>query len=287
MKTEVGYKGFRQDELEFQYNPRISVPEFPELSKTRAAQARKVRESAKSWLDVPYGKSPREKIDIYAADKQGGPVLVYLHGGYWRGGSKEDNCSFAPTFTKRDVTVVLVEYDLCPQVTVSDIVAETRSAVAWVYRNIASYGGYPGKFYLAGSSAGGHLTAMALANDWEKQSLPRDIIKGALAMSGVYDLDMVTRISIQEEVRLTPELVRENNPFLHPPLVRCPILIAAGGAEPKGWQQMSEDYFNYCKARGLSAEYLVVAGANHYTLPEQFLDPNSSLARAALKLMGL
>jgi arylformamidase len=253
----------------------------------RAAQARKVRESAKSWLDVPYGESPREKLDIYAADRPGGPVFVYLHGGYWRGGSKEDNCSFAPTFTARGATVALVEYDLCPQVTVSDIVGETRSAIAWVYRNIVGYGGDPGKIYLAGSSAGGHLTALALAHDWEKQDLPRDIIKGALAMSGVYDLDMVMRIGVQEEVRLTPDLVRDNNPFLHPPLARCPILIAVGGAEPNGWQRMSEDYFNYCKARGLSVEYLVVPGANHYTVPEGLADEKSPLAQAMLKQMGL
>jgi len=318
--SDVGYKGFRQDELEYQYNPRVSVPEFPELAKVRAALSRKVRESARSWLDLPYGKSPREKLDIYAADpstrapafagdprsgfrpkgvlesatglpvglhKPGGPVFVYLHGGYWRGGSKEDNCNFAPTFTARGATVVIVEYDLCPQVTVSDIVGETRSAVAWIYHNIARYGGDPEKIHLAGVSAGGHLTAMALAHDWEKRDLPRDIIKGALAMSGVYDLDMVMRISVQEEVRLTPEMARENNPFLHPPLVRCPILVAVGGAEPKGWQQMSEDYFNYCKGRGLSVEYLVLPGANHYTVPERFLDASSFLTQAALKQMML
>ncbi len=284
--SEVVYKGFREDELEYQYNPRVSVPEFPELSKARAAQARKVRESAKSWLDVPYGKSPREKADIYAANKPGGPVFVYLHGGYWRGGSKEDNCNFAPTFTKRGATVVLVEYDLCPQVTVSDIVGEARSAIAWIYRNIAGYGGDPGKIYLAGASAGGHLTAMALANDWEKQSLPPNIIKGALAMSGVYDLDMVMRISVQEEVRLTPEMVQENSPFLQPMMAGCPILVAVGGAEPKGWQQMSEDYFNYCKARGLSVEYLVVPGANHYTVPEGLMDEKSPLTQAVLRQMG-
>ena len=143
------------------------------------------------------------------------------------------------------------------------------------------------KIYLAGSSAGGHLTAMALAHDWEKQDLPRDIIKGALAMSGVYDLDMVMRISVQEEVRLTPEMAQENNPFLHPPMARCPILIAVGGAEPKGWQQMSEDYFNYCKARGLSVEYLVVPGANHYTVPEALLNEKSPLTEAMLRQMGL
>jgi len=285
--SESGYRNFRPDELEFQYNPRVSVPEYPQLAEVRSAKSRTVRDSAKSWLNIAYGTSPREALDIYAGEKAGGPALVYIHGGYWRSGSKEDNANFVPAFTQRGATVALVEYDLCPQVTVSDIVGETRSAVAWVYRNIAGYGGNPGKIYLAGSSAGGHLTAMALANDWEKQTLPRDIIKGALAMSGVYDLDMVMRISVQEEVRLTPELVRENNPFLHPPLARCPILVAVGGAEPKGWQQMSEDYFNYCKARGLSVEYLVVPGANHYTVPEGLANEKNPLAKAMLKQMGL
>jgi acetyl esterase/lipase len=86
------YKGFRPDEMEYQFNPRESVPEYPELAKVRAAQAKKVRETAKSWLNISYGNSPRELLDIYTADKAGGPVLVYIHGSYWRSGSKENNC---------------------------------------------------------------------------------------------------------------------------------------------------------------------------------------------------
>ena len=162
---------------------------------------------------------PREKLDIYAADKAGGPVLVYIHGGYWRSGSKEDNCNFVPTFTKRGATVVLVEYDLCPQVTVSDIVRQTRASIAWVYKNIIRYGGDPAKLFISGHSAGGHLTAMALAHDWEKEGLPQDCIKGAVATSGVYDLEMVMKISVQEQTQLTPEVAKHNSPFLHPPIV--------------------------------------------------------------------
>lgn len=273
--------------MEFQYNPRVTVPEYPELAKVRAAQARKVRESAKSWLNLPYGTSAREKLDIYAADNPRGPVLVFIHGGYWRSGSKEDNCNFVPTFTRRGATVAMVEYDLCPQVTVADIVRQTRAAIAWVYRNIRNYGADPGKIFVSGHSAGGHLTAMALAHDWTKDGLPADLIKGAVATSGVYDLEMVMKISVQEQVRMTPELARAHSPLLHPPLVKSPLVVAVGSEEPQGWQQMSQDYFEYCRQNGMSAEYLVEPGANHYTMSEHLLDESSPLARAMIKQMGL
>ena len=285
--AENRYKGFRPDEMEFQFNPRVSVPEYPELAKVRAAQARKVRESAKSWLNIAYGTSPREKLDIYAADRPRGPVLVFIHGGYWRSGSKEDNCNFVPTFTGRGATVVMIEYDLCPQVTVSDIVRQTRAAIAWTYKSIRNYGGDPAKIFVSGHSAGGHLTAMALAHDWTKEGVPADLIKGAVATSGVYDLEMVMQISVQEQVQLTPKLARLNSPFLHPPLVKCPMVVAVGGNEPKGWQRMSEDYFTYCKQSGMPVEYLVEPGANHYTMSEHLLDESSPLTQAMIRQMGL
>ena len=285
--NEQGYKSFRADELEYQYNPRVSVPEYPELAKIRSAQARQVRERAKSWLNVAYGNSPREILDIYAADKPGGPVLVYIHGGYWRSGSKEDNCNFVPTFTRRGATVVLVEYDLCPAVTVTDIVRQTRASIAWVYKNIARYAGDPARLYVSGHSAGGHLTAMALAHDWAKEGLPNDLIKGAVATSGVYDLDMVMKISVQEQVQMTPAIAKESSPLIHPPRVKCPLVVAVGAAEPEGWQQISRDYFEYCKANGMKVEYLIEPEANHYTMSEHLLDDNRPLTRAMLQQMGI
>src|SRR5258705_8556241 len=94
--NESAYKGFRLAELEYQFNPRVSVPEYPELAKVRAAQARKVRASAKSWLNVAYGSSPRELLDVYAADKAGGPVLVYIHGGFCRRGRQQNKHNLVP-----------------------------------------------------------------------------------------------------------------------------------------------------------------------------------------------
>jgi arylformamidase len=285
--SALAYKAFRQDELEYQYNPRVTVPEFPELAKVRSARSRKVRASAKSWLDIPYGNSPREMLDIYAGDKFGGPVLIYIHGGYWRSGSKEDNANFVPAYTERGATVALVEYDLCPQVTVTDIVRQTRASIAWVFRNIARHGGDPARLIVTGHSAGGHLTAMALANDWEKEGLPAGFIKGAVAMSGVYDLDMVIRISANEQIRMTHEIAKQNSPLLSRPQVNGPLLVAVGSMEPEGWKQMSQDYYEYCKGQGVKAEYLEVPGANHYTMSEHLGDSKSPLAQAIFKLMGI
>jgi len=285
--NEAVYRGFRQDQLEYQYNPRSSVPEYPELAKIRATQARKVRESAKSWLNIAYGASPRERLDIYAATNPAGPVLIYIHGGYWRSGSKEDNCNFVPTFTERGATVALIEYDLCPNVTVTDIVRQTRSAIAWIYKNILRYGGDPAKLFISGHSAGGHLTAMALAHDRGHTGLPHDLIKGAVATSGVDDLEMVMKISVQEQVRMTAEVAAKNNPLLHPPRVKCPLIVAVGAAEPEGWQRMSKDYFEFCQRSGMTVDYLVEPNANHYTMTEHLLDASRPLTQAMIKQLGI
>jgi len=285
--NEAVYRRFRQDELEYQYNPRISVPEYPELAKVRAAQARKVRESAKSWLNIAYGASPRERLDIYAATNPAGPVLIYIHGGYWRSGSKEDNCNFVPTFTERGATVALIEYDLCPNVTVTDIVRQTRSAIAWTYKNILRYGGDPAKLFVSGHSAGGHLTAMALAHDWREDGLPQNLIKGAVATSGVYDLEMVMKISVQKEVRMTAEVAAKNSPLVDPPRVQCPLIVAVGAEEPEGWQQMSKNYFAFCRQSGMPVDYLVEPNANHYTMTEHLLDATRPLTQAMIKQLEI
>ena len=274
------------DEMEYQYNPRVSVPEYPELAKVRAAQARQVRESATSWLNVPYGKSAREKLDIYAADKAGGPVLVYIHGGYWRSGSKEDNCNFVRLLPSAAPRLYWWNTIFALKSRFGHRPADPRKYRLDLQKYLALQRQSYEAFHFR-SFAVGHLTAMVLAHDWEKAGLPEDCIKGAVATSGVYDLEMVMKISVQEQTQLTPEVVKHNSPLLHPPIVRCPLVIAVGGAEPKGWQQMSEDYFNFCKQNGMSAEYLVVPGANHYTMTEKLLDDTNPLTRAMIKLMGI
>ncbi len=281
------YKGFRKEEIELHFNPRAVVLDYSRWAEERSKASLRVRKTLKSWLDVPYGNSPRQVMDIFPADKPAAPVLVYIHGGYWRGGDKKDNCHFVEPFVRAGATVVLLEYDLCPSVTVAEIVRQMRSAIAWVYGHISEYGGDPSRLYISGLSAGGHLVAMALAHDWEKEGLPRNLIKGAIAISGVYDLDAVLHININEEVRLNPETARENSPFLHPPLPCAPLIVAVGGGEPRGWRQMSEDFFALCKERGVECEYLEIPDAHHFAMSARLAEPEGPLARAIFKQMGL
>ena len=285
--NEVVYKNFRRDEMEFQFQPRVAVPDYQRLSEERAKVSAAVRARLKSRLNIPYGKTPRQVVDIFPADKPNAPVQVYIHGGYWRSGNKEDSHFLAETFVKAGVTVAFLEYDLCPDVTVTDIVRQARAGIAWIYRNIAKYGGDPSSFYIMGNSVGGQLVAMALAHEWEKEGLPRDTIKGGAAITGVYDLDPVFHVRVNEEIRLSQEIARENSPMLHPPLSHTPLIIAVGGNEPKGWKQMSFDFYTLCKSRGVDCQYLEIPGAHHYGMNALLGDPKSPLARAIFRQMGL
>jgi arylformamidase len=283
----IVYKGYTKADLELHFDPQKSVPDHSRWTEERNHASRDIRKRLKSFLDVAYGASPRERMDIFPAERPHAPVLLYFHGGYWRSGGKEQNCHFAELFVKAGAAVAVVEYDLCPSVTVTDIVGQARAAIAWAYKNISHYSGDPSKIFISGLSAGGHLVAMALAHDWEKEGLPRDLIKGATAISGVYDLDAVLHLDVNKEIRLTPESARENSPFLHPPLAHAPLIVAAGGAEPAGWKEQSQRLFALCKERALRCEYIEIPGAQHYSIGLQLADPQSPLTRAILKQMGL
>ena len=185
------------------------------------------------------------------------------------------------------VTAVMLDYELCPNVTLSEIVRQTRAGIAWCYRRIADYGGDPERIHISGSSAGGHLVAMAMAHDWRADGLPADIIKGATAITGVYDTEPVLHIQANEEIRLTPELARANSAMLHPPLVEAPVIVAVGALESEGWRRMSADYYELCRSRGLPSRYLEVDGTHHFSVTETLLDPNSELSRAVAEQMGL
>ena len=159
--------------------------------------------------------------------------------------------------------------------------------IAWTWHNIARHGGDPNRLYVSGNSAGGHLTAMALAHDWEADGLPADIIKGAIPVTGVLDCEPVPDITVNELVRLDRETARRLSPLRNPPRRALPVLVAVGGAEPRLWIEMSKDYAALCRDRGIECEYMELPAHDHFDISRAVGDADSPLAQAMLRMMGL
>ncbi|MEN9627633.1 MAG: hypothetical protein RJA10_860, partial [Pseudomonadota bacterium] len=170
--------------LDQQYNNRALVPDFASHLEKWAKASAFTREQAACTLDLPYGDDATEKLDVFHTAKANAPVLVFIHGGYWRALDKSDVSFVAPAFNAAGAAVVVPNYALCPAVTVEHICLQVARAVAWVWRNAAAHGFDPTRIALAGHSAGGHLVAMALSCRWKELSddLPAQPVTGALSI---------------------------------------------------------------------------------------------------------
>ena len=285
------YRNLSPEALELEFNPRAVARNLDERLAASAAASAETRARLDCVLDVRYGPGEKETLDIFPAAGsgagRGAPVHLFIHGGYWRAMDKSDYSFIADAFQPAGATTVVINYDLCPTVTLDTIVEQSNRSIAWTWRNIAQYGGDPERLYVSGNSAGGHLTAMALAHDWEAEGLPADIIKGAAPITGVMDCEPVLDITVNEEVRLEPEAARRLSPLRNPPRRALPLLVAVGGAEPRLWIEMSEDYAALCRKHGIDCEYMEMPDHDHFDISRAVGDPESPLARAMLRMMGL
>ena len=277
-----------QEELDAQYNMTAMLPEAAaryEASCWRESEG--VREALDHRLDVPFGPTLAEHVDVYPAGENA-PVLVYVHGGFWCLRTSKEFGFVARGPVSRGVATVVTNYDLCPRVTMDEIVRQTRAAVAWSYKNAASFGGNPARIYVAGHSAGGHLVAMLLATDWEGEyGLPGDIIKGATAISGLYDLTPFPYTFLQPKLQLAYDQIYRNSPILHVPDASAPLLVAYGDNETDEFKRQSEEYLNAWRTGGLEGGRLILQGKNHYEVIDGFLDAESPLCSAILTQMSV
>jgi arylformamidase len=285
----VLYRNFAsQEELDAQYDLRTRFPEAASLYEAFCGrESEKAREDLNHHLDVPFGPTLAEHLDLYPAG-EGAPVLVYVHGGFWALRTAREFGFVARGPVSRGAATVVTNYALCPAVTIDEIVRQTRAAVAWTYENAPSFGGDPERIHVAGHSAGGHLVGMLLATDWPGvYGLPADIIKGATAISGLFDLAPFPYTFLQPKVQFTWDQVRRNSPILHLPDAAPPLLVAYGEDETDEFKRQSEDYLGAWKAEGLPGERLVLPGKNHFDVIDGFLDAGSPLLSRILGQMGL
>jgi arylformamidase len=184
------------------------------------------------------------------------------------------------------VTTVIIDYDVCPKVTVDEIVRQCRAAVAWIYKNADTFGGDREKLYVTGNSAGGHLTAMMAITDWvENYLLPADVIKGACPISGLYDLEPFQYTWLQPKIQFNGQQIRRNSPILHAPDNAVPLLISWGTDESAEFWRQSEDFGAVWRERGNSVEMHPQPGCDHFTAIDGFADPDSGFLGKVMEHM--
>ena len=283
------YRNFAtQEELDAQYDLESIVPNVDSYAEFYARESERARAELNHRLDVPFGPTLAEHVDAYPAPggAQSTPVLVYLHGGYWRSRTSKEFGFVACGPASRGVATVVVNYALCPDVTIDEIVRQTRAAVAWTHDNAPSFNGDPERIYVAGHSAGGHLTAMLLVTDWEGvYGKPADIVKGACAISGLFDLAPFPYTFLQPKLQLGWDQVLRNSPILHVPGWAPPLLLVYGEEETAEFKRQSDDFLNAWKAKGLDARLLPLPAKNHYDILDGFLDAETPLCSAVLELI--
>jgi arylformamidase len=274
-------------EINRQFMPRLAVPDHETWLAAHAELSETARRTLPCHLDIAYGDTPLQALDIFpAAVRAPAPVQVFFHGGYWRALDKSTYSFMALSMAPAGIATVLVNYDLCPAVTLDDIVRQTVASVAWVYRNGAAYGCDPERLYVSGNSAGAHLAAMALAQDWRARGLPADVIKGACCITGIYDLAPVLRIDANAEIRLKPEMVARNSPLSLPLPAKPPVIVAVGADETPLWIKQSTDYAAMLRTQGVATELMIIPGAHHFSITRSLADPAGMLPRAIQRQMG-
>jgi arylformamidase len=275
------------DEHEYQFNPRRTVPDFETHQAENARLSAEVRARLAGHLDLAYGEQPLQKVDLFPARQRGkgpAPIHVFFHGGYWRAQDKANFAFIAEHLVERGICTVIANYDLCPSVTLDGVVASAMKAIAWTFRHAGDYGADPGRLTLSGSSAGAHLQAMALAQDWTAEGLPADIIKGAVPISGIYDPEPARHTSVNAEIGLTEAIAARNNALALAPRARCPVALFVGGDEPPEWRRQTELYASHLRRHGLDPTLAVVPGAHHFNILDQYLDPDSAILRAIVAM---
>jgi arylformamidase len=280
--------------LDAQYNNRARVADSAAQLAGWADASKHARDgSRKKLLDIAYGDGPNETLDIFPAAVADAPVLVYIHGGYWRSLDKSDFSFVAPSFVADGAMVVVPNYALCPAVTMEDIALQMVKAVAWTWRHAAECGGNPQRLALVGHSAGAHLAAMLLSCRWKQvgDDMPPQPLAGALAISGLYDLEPLRHTEfLQADLKLTPSQVARCSPAFFPrPKVGANSgrLYAVVGADESDeflrHNQLIRDQWGPTAVPVCET----VPGKNHFTILESLADPKGRLHDLALRLLDL
>jgi arylformamidase len=276
------WRGFDQAALDAEYNLRAAVPDHAAYFARWVAASRAVRETVPCRLDLAYGAGPRRRLDFFPVVSGPAPLLVFLHGGYWQAMDKSDFSLIAPAFTAESIAVAVVGYPLAPAARMGAIVAESRTAIAWLSREAAALGIDGGRIAVAGHSAGGHLAMMALLADWPGLGVARPPRLYA-ALSGVFDLEPIRLCYLNRVLGLDADEAARNSPagLLGAAAVPadCRVVLSVGGRETGEFHRQQAEFAARCRDRAIPCTVIDDAHEHHFSLIDRLTEAGSPLQR--------
>ena len=281
---------YDQIELDAAYDQAVYQPNILQLNRRWASNSTRTR----AWIGEPlrraYGDSLIEQLDIFPTDKPNAPVFVFIHGGAWIRGEASSYAAPAEMFTHAGAHYVAPDFINVAEAggSLFPMAEQVCRAIAWVWRNAASFGGDPDRLHIGGQSSGAHLAAVALTTDWQREhDLPADIVKGALCTSGMYELAPVRLSARANYVKFTDSMVEALSPIRHLDRLGAPLIVSYGTYETPEFIRQAKEFAAAVRERGKLRELIVAENYSHLELPETLCNPYGLLGAAVLKMMGL
>jgi arylformamidase len=271
------YRGMDRAQLDAAYNNSAAVPERDAIVADWAARSAKVRREYAGHLDLAYGPTPREQLDVFLTAQPKAPTLAFIHGGYWQMNDKENFAFVAEGLLPLGINLAVIEYTLAPAARLDRIVSEVRRSVRWLAEHLGEYGADPNRLYVAGHSAGGHLTAM---------TMPLPEVRGGIAISGIYDLEPIRLNYLNEKLALDVAEAERNSPVQHLPATAGELVVAYGTRELPELCRQSMEYARAWIERGLPGRLLPIDRADHFTILNALSRPEGVLTQALLAMLG-
>ena len=277
------YRNFATEaEINAEYDPGIisdrvqAIHRFERMSEAATKQIT-------NWYSCQFGPTEAEYVDVFPSSIPKGPVHIFIHGGYWRAMSTREFAFVAQVLVQKGITVVLTNYGLCPDIRLSEIVDQTRRAVSWVAHNALKLNIDSGRLSLSGHSAGGHLVAMMLATDWSDYGLPRDLIKGSISLSGLFDLRPFPHSWLQPTLALSAAEVEDNSPLFLPVCAKAKVTLLYGELEQSEFARQSLAYSEHLASNNVTVDCLAIEKADHFTVLDLFVQEESDFVKEIVR----
>jgi arylformamidase len=282
MNSQPRWEEIPRENLETIYNPRAAGPNVEAGLARRVAESNAAHDqlhgNCRAEIDLRYGPGEKQTLDLYRPQNSPptpAPMAIFIHGGYWRAGDKQEATLVVPPLLNAGAVVANVNYDLCPDITLDTMVQQIVSAVRYCHQHATEWNADPNRLTLIGHSAGAHLAARVMNAAADDHGLPANLIQNVIAISGIYEPEVITQITVNEVAQIDTATARRNDCLVNPPSGNAKYLVIAGGDEPAGWIEQSRLYADVVRKAGYECEYFVLNGTDHFTVGCEMFAPGS------------